>query len=462
MSYAGRTKYDEAGRAERYRARSRRRNEEECALLTRILERLDPAPTTAGMIEVVLDTRGRLIYFEAVPPEHLDDTLTATESTWDRLFAAAELDRAAFTATESAWVPNVYAAERRTWTGTLDSAGHEVDLTIEAGSVGGQPVYFRLHGPWSGDQRTVAERPSAAGADVIIVLFLLAVLATGVTLATRHHRRGRTDMRGAGRLAVVLLAMPVVRWLFTLHHAPLPDPLLDRFFISVSLGALYAVLCLLLYLALEPFVRRIWPHVMIGWTRLLSGGWRDPMVGRSVLIGGALCGSTAILGVAQLALTRVLDIPPPRPLGVNFYALSSPRVLIGDLAMQVPNALFNVLFFLMLLVLLRLLLRRQWLAYIGFVLIGGGIVLAQMPDWRIGIVMGPLLAVLWLVTMVRGGMLAFAVGFYLWNTIQQFPLTLDFSQVYAATSLMLLSGIVLLLVVGYSVALAGRSLLKDS
>jgi len=424
----------------------------------------DPAPTTAGMIEVVLDANGRLVYFEAVPPERLDNApvdSAAIEIAWDRLFAAAELDRTGFTETVSTWIPDVYASERHAWTGTYEAAGHEIEVTIEAGSVGSRPVYFRLHGPWSGDHRTVVERPSATGADVFIVLLLLAVLATGVILAVGHHRRGRTDMRGAGRLAVVLLAMPVVRWLFTLHHAPLPDPLIDRFFASVSMGALYAMLCLLLYLALEPFVRRIWPHVMIGWTRLLSGGWRDPMVGRSVLVGGALCGMSAIMGVAQVALARALDIPPPNPQGVNFYALATPRVLIGDLAMQVPNALFNALFFLMMLVLLRLLLRREWLAYIGFIVIGGGIVLAQMPDWRIGIVVGPMLAVLWLVTLVRGGMLAFVVGFYLWNTIQRFPLTLDFSQMYAVTSLMVLAGIVVLLVVGYSVALAGRSLLKE-
>lgn len=183
-----------------------------------------------------------------------------------------------------------------------------------------------------------------------MVLLVLAVLATGVTLAVRNHRRGRTDLRGAGRLAAVLLTMPVLRWLFALHHAPRPDALLDRFFTSAAVGALYAIMCLLLYLALEPFARRIWPQVMIGWTRLLSGGWRDPMVGRSLLVGGA---------------------------------------------------------------------------------------------------------------MVRGGLLAFATGFLLWNVIQRFPLTLAFDQAYAATSLALLAGIIALLTFAFSTALGGRSLLED-
>lgn len=47
MSYAGRTKYDEPGRAARYRERSTARNAEEWALLGRLLDTLDPQPVTA-------------------------------------------------------------------------------------------------------------------------------------------------------------------------------------------------------------------------------------------------------------------------------------------------------------------------------------------------------------------------------------------------------------------------------
>ena len=43
-----------------------------------------------------------------------------------------------------------------------------------------------------------------------------------------------------------------------------------------------------LYLALEPYVRRYWPQAMISWTRALGGRWRDPLVGRDVLYGVVL------------------------------------------------------------------------------------------------------------------------------------------------------------------------------
>jgi hypothetical protein len=36
----------------------------------------------------------------------------------------------------------------------------------------------------------------------------------------------------------------------------------------------------ILYVALEPGVRRMWPDIFIGGTRLLAGRIRDPLVGR--------------------------------------------------------------------------------------------------------------------------------------------------------------------------------------
>ena len=41
----------------------------------------------------------------------------------------------------------------------------------------------------------------------------------------------------------------------------------------------------LIYIALEPFLRRRWPHRIISWNRLLRGNLRDPLVGRDILIG---------------------------------------------------------------------------------------------------------------------------------------------------------------------------------
>ena len=68
---------------------------------------------------------------------------------------------------------------------------------------------------------------------------------------------------------------------------------------------------------------------------------------------------------------------------------------------------------------------------------------------------------LWSLALVRGGLLAFMVTFYLGRIAQQVPLTLDFNQNYAATSLVAMTLIVGLMLWGLSAALAGRRLLND-
>ena len=53
------------------------------------------------------------------------------------------------------------------------------------------------------------------------------------------------------------------------------------------------------YLTIEPFLRRYWPERIIAWRRLLSGGFRDPLVGRDLLIGCLLGSSMTLLLFAQ-------------------------------------------------------------------------------------------------------------------------------------------------------------------
>ena len=44
------------------------------------------------------------------------------------------------------------------------------------------------------------------------------------------------------------------------------------------------------YIACEPLIRRLWPETLIAWSRLLSGYWKNPLVGRNILIGTAIGG----------------------------------------------------------------------------------------------------------------------------------------------------------------------------
>ena len=54
---------------------------------------------------------------------------------------------------------------------------------------------------------------------------------------------------------------------------------------ALAHAMLHGVTVWVLYMAIEPYVRRVWPRMLVSWTRLLSGRLRDPLLGRDVLIG---------------------------------------------------------------------------------------------------------------------------------------------------------------------------------
>ena len=69
----------------------------------------------------------------------------------------------------------------------------------------------------------------------------------------------------------------------------------------------------LTYLGLEPYIRRFSPDSLIGWTRLISGRWRDPHVGRDVLIGISAGLAMTILYAAHNFIPPLFGRPEPMP-----------------------------------------------------------------------------------------------------------------------------------------------------
>src|SRR5262249_25301927 len=108
--------------------------------------------------------------------------------------------------------------------------------------------------------------------------------------------------------------------------------------------ALYSAVNLwLLYMAFEPYVRRFWPQLVIGWTRLLSGRVRDPLVGRDVLVGVAAGMIGALLIASREIVPHLAGLPMPTPLLPPATILMGSRYAI-DLSLGTLNrAIFNSL-----------------------------------------------------------------------------------------------------------------------
>src|SRR5262249_7148808 len=104
-------------------------------------------------------------------------------------------------------------------------------------------------------------------------------------LARRNVRQGRGDRRGAFRLSVFIAATYLAGTTIGAHHPGNIVGEIDLIRMLLALTLFTGAGAWLMYMAIEPYLRRIWPEMLIGWTRVLTGRFRDPRVGRDVLIG---------------------------------------------------------------------------------------------------------------------------------------------------------------------------------
>ncbi|MCH8148128.1 MAG: hypothetical protein IH987_09080, partial [Planctomycetes bacterium] len=270
---------------------------------------------------------------------------------------------------------------------------------------------------------------------------------------------------GANRLAFVFFIVTLAGWSLEIHHVASLFGEFSRLVIFTGWAMLVSTTVWLLYVGLEPYVRRRWPQVLIGWSRLLSGRFRDPLVGRDVLIGGA----TAILAGA---VDRVSDVilasagaPPDAPASGGLVTLLGARYLLGSL-LDI-SATWFALFLLFMLFSLRVVLRREWLAVIALLVIfsvpnllnvGPGFTMQQAVLKQALNAIG--LAILVLL-LVRFGLLSMLSFMLIGGLLNRFHLTFDPSVWYSGTTFVVFALVVGIYGFACHTALAGRSLFKD-
>ncbi len=138
--------------------------------------------------------------------------------------------------------------------------------------------------------------------------------------------------------------------MLTLAHVPIFDAELVILLSAVAWGLYVGGSAWLLYVALEPFARRVWPERLVSWTRLLAGNAGDPMVARDVLIG-----TTSAWGLCA-ANNLLPQLLPAGPLVFAQHSLE-PLLGISDRLASTAFALFSAVRFGLLCLLLLLLLR---------------------------------------------------------------------------------------------------------
>jgi hypothetical protein len=424
----------------------------------------EPAPVVPGMVSVKLDLHGRLLELHAVPPAQTPNGAKAKTPDWAALFAAAELDLKQFTETEALHVPPVFADTRQGWTGTFPERA-DVPIRLEAATLYGRLVYFQILGPWSQSEQKAAGSQGTldqGGLMVMAVLFAGGLVAAAV-LAPRNWQLGRADRKGAFRLAFWSFVILMVVWLVETHHVPSIDEL-QLLILGFAFALSWSGLLWLTYIALEPYVRRLWPQALITWTRLLAGQWRDPRLGRDLLLG-------TLVGVL-LALVDQLGRVAPAWLGattpVPYWDWWIPNTMIRGY--WIGNFLLNLIysfrwaffFKLLLFLVLRVVLRRQLPAAAVYVVLAAALYVGTSaglePSWFW--VFAILIETLFIILLIRVGVLATIAAMFVWYCLY-FPITTDLTSWYAQNSLMALGAVVLIGGYGFHISVAGRSLFED-
>jgi len=412
----------------------------------------DPSMTVPGMIRIYLDPEGRLHSFLALP--RAKDKGRPEPYDWAQLFQLAGLDMAKFTTAAPETLPLVSFDQRAAWKGSISQEiPHQ--FRVEAAAFRGLPVYFEIRIDWGN-----AGGPNGGGSDWpgrLTLLYVVSLYTFAATLAWRNWKAGRADKSGAFRLAVVVAAASMLAILLEVHYNTVQTINRDLFFWladSVFGGVLFGSM----YLAFEPHVRRRWPEMLVGWTRVFSGRFRDPLVGRHVLYGVA--GGVAISTLAAITTIAERNLRLD-PIVGNLLPLTGVRFQLGETLALLTNTIGSATFVVFLLLAFRLLVRNQWLALVVTASVIAGLGTQGSQIWLFSFSISFLLNGLLLLYLLRFGYLATVLALGSHYLLNSFPPGLHWDAWYAGTAtvpILLLAG---LTAYGYHVATAGQSAFGD-
>ena len=417
----------------------------------------DPPAIQSGMINLVVDSQGRLISFEAIPKEFDANPPPVCPVDWKPLFAAAGISLAQLKPAEPQWLELGASDTRAAWTGTWPDSGRP--LRVEAAAWRGKPVYFRLIGPWVTPGRE--EQSSTNGLEhtrsILGVTLIILFLTTGALIARRNYLRGKSDLRGALRLAVTVFVIEIAIWVCLYHFIPTLAAF-GRFVLAVSTGLFLAGAIGMLYLALEPYVRRHWPQAVVSWSRLTTGRVRDPLVARDVLW-GVLLGVvwTVVIGIGMLVLNRLGEVPqlPSQSL------LAGGRELVGIWLLNIMQCIGGTIEFFFAMFLLRIILRNKWLATAVFVAIWTANNSLRNTRPEISVPVWLVVFAIAAYAVTRFGLISLAVAIFTANVLLNVPYTFDFSNWYATSSLAVVLSFVAIAAWGFYTSLGGQKLLHE-
>lgn len=419
----------------------------------RMVTLTDPPAISSGMVGVRLTGTGKLREISAVPSlsvvKQASNEETIGDDQWARAFVWAGLDFEEFQAAECQWTSPWAVDQCFAWIVKSTEDVDERVLRVEAATIGGKICYFQVIHPWTTRQWTLPTRiPTVVNdasakpvtnigelaQDALFFVIGGPLLVVSIILAIRNLKSGTTDEEGAIKFAGVMLVLDFLLGVFEAHHNASLGLEISSF-VSCLINALgRTVRFWIYYLALEPFVRRIWPKVLVSWNRLLQGRFTDPHVSQEILYGcitGALVAS--LTGIAMLFSDTPVQSLMGRKLCDPFIIASGQGTIAGAIRL-VSGALPGV-FTMLVIIIFRLLTRNNIAAILVFTVYMTAISTGASDGIvTIGFVL--LIELLTALTILRFGLLALITFNIVRASITSFPISLDVNDWFFSTGLL--------------------------
>ncbi len=252
----------------------------------------DPPLSEAGMAFVRLGPRGALLELRVAPGSIPRTSARSEDDVLITIIEAAGLDPSQVERFEWSGISPMPGTSTVAWR-VGDRRGKGISREIVVTFAGDRPTWVRI------DEASLTggdERPTRSQDWLSLVFF--AFFVGGALIAVLNIRAGRWDRRGATRLAIVAFVLCFSSQVIGSHHPLSAEEEVRGFFSSVAYAATRALMTWLLYVAIEPFIRKLHPSLLVSWSRMFAGRVSDPAVGRDVLVGLAVVAlQVALFGI---------------------------------------------------------------------------------------------------------------------------------------------------------------------
>ncbi|HEY2414727.1 MAG TPA: serine/threonine-protein kinase [Pirellulaceae bacterium] len=392
-----------------------------------------------GAAAVSLDGRGKLLSLQIVDSAE-DAGNSDQRPDWQQLFEMAGLNWAEFRETTPKRTPPLFADEVREWEGPFVAYPTQ-QVRVSAAARAGNLVFFDVVQPWEAESGAIARSRKQYSRYVALrTTVWLVAIAVAAVLAGWHVNKGHVDWRGAWRVSGFVAALAILDWLCGSRHSFVLTEELASAMAWLQVIVFCGTIAGVAYLAVEPSARRWWPWSIITLRRLLDGRLADRGIWADVLLGVVVGLGSVLLRQACTLTNQLLGVPVS---GLNDFDVSQNlldhfglRYKIAVFAGALLMAVLESLLLLTLVVVTKRVAKSTLLSAVVLVtalaaaaILGRGII--SPIDWAARTLLLSIAAFV----LIRFGLLATIAALATYYAVNNSPITLDWSQWYAPTGL---------------------------